>query len=121
MTSQELARAFAQRLRANADRAEKLKFTVANLSTLPVADCRALADWIDARLAAGARTDAHDDLDPVRIGREAAAASWEADSHYGQANAIRAGTRDMTLHVSGAILGARAMKAACEREGSVDA
>lgn len=42
-----IAGAFARRLRANADHAEKQKFSVANLSTLPVADCRALADWIE--------------------------------------------------------------------------
>lgn len=42
-----LATDFARRLRANADRAERDKFTVANLSTMSVDGCRALADWID--------------------------------------------------------------------------
>lgn len=43
----DVAHAFSQRLRANADYAERCKFTVANLSTMSVADCRALAGWID--------------------------------------------------------------------------
>ena len=43
-------RTFARRLRGNADRAEALKFSVANLSTLPIADCRALADWMDSAM-----------------------------------------------------------------------
>lgn len=42
-----LAADFVRRLRANADRAEALKFTVANLSTMSVDGCRVLANWID--------------------------------------------------------------------------
>jgi len=42
-----VARTFAQRLRANAVYAESVKFSMANLSTMKVEDCRALADWID--------------------------------------------------------------------------
>lgn len=45
--SEVIAGAFARRLRANAGHAEKQKFSVANLSTMSVADCRALADWIE--------------------------------------------------------------------------
>ncbi|GLK86632.1 hypothetical protein [Ancylobacter defluvii] len=50
-----VAGAFSRRLRANASFAETQRFSVANLSTMGIADCRALADWIDARLAADAR------------------------------------------------------------------
>lgn len=44
----QLATSFARRLRANADHAERQKFSVCNLSTLPIADARALAALIDA-------------------------------------------------------------------------
>lgn len=43
----DIARIFARRLRANADHAEKQKFSVANLSTMRVADCRVLADFLE--------------------------------------------------------------------------
>ncbi|MDQ0510952.1 hypothetical protein [Ancylobacter amanitiformis] len=48
----EIASAFAQRLRAVADHAAVLKLSVANLSRLPIAECRGLADWIDGAIAA---------------------------------------------------------------------
>lgn len=48
----QIAADFARRLRANADHAEDCKFSVANLSTLSVAECRSLAAWIDAALPA---------------------------------------------------------------------
>jgi hypothetical protein len=47
MMGEDIASAFARRLRANADHADKQKFSVANLSTMSLADCRALADWIE--------------------------------------------------------------------------
>ncbi|TCK28008.1 hypothetical protein EV667_2004 [Ancylobacter aquaticus] len=45
--STDIARTFARRLRANGDRAEADKFTVANLSTMSVEDCRALAQFLE--------------------------------------------------------------------------
>ncbi len=54
-TDAQIASGFARRLRANADRAEAMKFGVANLSTMKVDDCRALADWIDGAAELGAR------------------------------------------------------------------
>lgn len=48
MTTGDLALSFARRLRANADHAERSKFSVCNLSTLKIEEARALADILEA-------------------------------------------------------------------------
>lgn len=47
MMANDLALALARQLRANADRAEKQQLSSASLSTLPIAECRVLADFIE--------------------------------------------------------------------------
>ena len=51
MTTGDLALSFAHRLRANADHAERSKFSVCNLSTMKIEEARALADILDAARA----------------------------------------------------------------------
>ena len=64
--------------------------------------------------------EAHEDLDPVRVAREAVAQMYEGSLAERMAAVVREGSLDNNPYypVKDAILGARAMKAACEAAGA---